>query len=179
MHRSQHFICPLSRRRAAPAATERGQKLRRWPCDAIENQTRPIQYHRHSQTLLQSQLDLLFTFERVGDGRNVGQVGQQGKTRLVPSDGCRQNIGLDADLWKAMVTELIRKYYPISFPVRKIITLIIKLQHNEPFHQSVQFSTSAKCLDPQVSLSYSGNLSTWLNLGLEQNNKQLNHESIF
>ena len=109
MHRSQHFICPLSRRRAAPAATERGQKLRRWPCDAIENQTRPIQYHKHSQTLLQSQLDLLFTFERVGDCQNVGQVGQQGKRRLVPSDGCRQNIGSDADLWKAIVTELIRK----------------------------------------------------------------------
>ena len=109
MHRSQHFICPLSRRRAAPAATERGQKLR-WPCNAMANQTRPIQYHQHSQTLLQSQLDLLFTFERVGDRRNVGQLG---KTRLVPSDGCHQNIGSDADLLKAMMTDLSQTCYSI------------------------------------------------------------------
>ena len=52
MHRSQHFICPLSRRRAAPAATERGQKLRR-PCYAMKHsQTFPIP--AFSDSLIQS-----------------------------------------------------------------------------------------------------------------------------
>ena len=52
MHRSQHFVCPLSRRRDAPAATERGQKLRR-PCYAMKHsQTFPIP--AFSDSLIQS-----------------------------------------------------------------------------------------------------------------------------
>ena len=52
MHRSQHFVCPLSRRRDAPAATERGQKLRR-PCYAMKHsQTFPIS--AFSDSLIQS-----------------------------------------------------------------------------------------------------------------------------
>ena len=96
MHRSQHFVRPLSRRRAS--GDGKGSKVATTVRRNGNQTTRPIQ-HQHSQTLVQSQLDL-FTFERVGDVGMWTRLGSQAR-----QDWCHLMAGQKFDdLFKAMLT---------------------------------------------------------------------------